>query len=322
MSLPWNLAHWLQSNRQCPARPVKTPLQLCFGACNAQMSSIQALIQLICYLIMRMARDEFLYWRFLCSLIEKFTTQDASQSDDQLVQLVTEGFHLRAVASEVGSGSSWCPGGYKFVSWASSHCSLAQSRVTSSVGLDWSRWTSWNETELCLMLNLKIVFFQNFHACWSIDSSVHLIHWRAAWSMWIKKWRPTPSSCKNCTGRLEGPQTCQKQDSCSNAAEKNLDVIMNASTNRSLLQGGGLVNWIVSNLFTYSLSLKYAASAEDVEKVPHTQQPQSQVHRACVVNYCRQSAVKWLSKQGVYAQGYADDGVVLVIGTVLLLCVK
>jgi len=115
MSLPWNLAHWLQSNRQCPARPVKMPLQLCFGACNAQMSSIQALIQLICYLIMRMARDEFLYWRFLCSLIEKFTTQDASQSDDQLVQLVTEGFHLRAVASEVGSGSSWCPGGYKFV---------------------------------------------------------------------------------------------------------------------------------------------------------------------------------------------------------------
>ena len=29
------------------------------------------------------------------------------------------------------------------------------------------------------------------------------------------------------------------------------------------------------------------------------------------------SLLKWLSKRGVYAQGYADDGVVLVIGIVL-----
>jgi len=29
------------------------------------------------------------------------------------------------------------------------------------------------------------------------------------------------------------------------------------------------------------------------------------------------SLLKWLSKHGVYAQGYADDGVVLVIGIVL-----
>jgi len=29
------------------------------------------------------------------------------------------------------------------------------------------------------------------------------------------------------------------------------------------------------------------------------------------------SLLKWFSKRGVYAQGYADDGVVLVIGIVL-----
>ena len=29
------------------------------------------------------------------------------------------------------------------------------------------------------------------------------------------------------------------------------------------------------------------------------------------------SLLKWLSKRGVYAQGYADDGVILVIGIVL-----
>jgi len=29
------------------------------------------------------------------------------------------------------------------------------------------------------------------------------------------------------------------------------------------------------------------------------------------------SLLKWLSKRGVYVQGYADDGVVLVIGIVL-----
>ena len=29
------------------------------------------------------------------------------------------------------------------------------------------------------------------------------------------------------------------------------------------------------------------------------------------------SLLKWLSKRGIYAQGYADDGVVLVIGIVL-----
>ena len=57
------------------------------------------------------------------------------------------------------------------------------------------------------------------------------------------------------------------------------DDIIYASTNRGLPQGGGLSPTLWSMI--------------------------------------ADSLLKWLSKCGVYAQGYADDGVVLVIGIVL-----
>ena len=58
---------------------------------------------------------------------------------------------------------------------------------------------------------------------------------------------------------------------------KTHDDIIYASTNRGLPQGGGLSPTLWSMI--------------------------------------ADSLLKWLSKRGVYAQGYADDGVVLVIGT-------
>ena len=57
------------------------------------------------------------------------------------------------------------------------------------------------------------------------------------------------------------------------------DDVIYASTNRGLPQGGGLSPTLWSMI--------------------------------------ADSLLKWLSKCGVYAQGYADDGVVLVIGIVL-----